>query len=82
MNLSDFSLNKNIVGFYAKEKNIFDGILPPKEPLITHFELNIFQSDFDEILSIAANFLSQEEAIDFEVNGKRLAFILLRFLLV
>ena len=70
INLYDFNINKNIVDFYFSLKPVFDGVLRNNEPIITHFEVRIFQRDFDEIVSIASNFLSKEEIEYFELNCK------------
>ena len=61
MNVPDFKLNKGIVPFYFEKKNVFKDILPPKEPLISHFNVKIYNSTFNEIVPYTSSFLSDKD---------------------
>lgn len=61
MNVPDFELNKGFVPFYFEKQHIFDGILPKNEPIITHFDVKIFKSTFNEISPYTSSFLSNDD---------------------
>ena len=61
MNVPDFELNKGFVPFYFEKQHVFDGILPKNEPIITHFDLKIFKSTFNEISPYTSSFLSNDD---------------------
>lgn len=62
MQISEFRLEKNIVRFYADEKDTFDNILPELCPLFTHFCVKMNDERFAMIENTFREFVSEEDA--------------------
>ena len=64
MNISEFELKKNIVSFYADEKESFDNILPELSPLFTNFSVKMNNEHLAMIENTFREFVSEEDAED------------------
>lgn len=53
MEIQDFSIDNNIVGYFRDHSSVFKGILPDSMPLFTHFEISLkdFHSETDDLLN-------------------------------
>jgi hypothetical protein len=66
MQMPEFSLNRNIVEFYNDYPSLFEHILSKNDPLITHFNVEIYPSSISEVAFRSKNFVKEKDFTSIE----------------